>query len=284
MAVHYLDDVVLLPAPESEPVVLSDIATNWPYSQTLTIDHTQVAGDLTDFPVLITGDVITNHVFTALPTQTASFLETGVSTANLAGYWNFDETTGTTFADYLGNNNFTASTAAAVGSPGVFGNGLSGNGYAYKTNTTSALKPGNETDFSVSFWVQGSGGSGTDYSFLSNIHTNTTDAGWWLAMNKPGGSFTYFYGKNGTGQNHATGLSMYPLLDGNLHHVVVTFTGMNGGKIIKTYRDGVLVDNKAIAALGASIAYHNTMALRVAYATDAMVDDLAIFTRVLSNA
>jgi len=267
-----------------ERILPSYIASNWPYSQTITIDHTQVAGDLTDFPVLITGDVITDHVFTTLPSQTKSFLESGVSTANLAGYWTFDETSGTTFADYLGANNLTASTAAAVGSPGVFGNGLSANGYAYKTNTTSALKPGNETDFSVSFWVQGSGGSGTDYSFLSNIHTNSTDAGWWLAMNKPGGSFTYFYGKNGSGLNHATGLSVYPLLDGNLHHVVVTFTGMNGGKIIKTYRDGVLIDNKAIAAVGANIAYHSTMSLRVAYATGAMVDDLAILNRTLSAA
>lgn len=267
-----------------ERILPSYIASNWPYSQTLTIDHTQVAGDLTDFPVLISGDVITDHVFTTLPSQTKSFLESGVSTANLAGYWNFDETSGTTFADYLGANHLTASTAAAVGNPGVFGNGLSANGYAYKTNTTSALKPGNETDFSVSFWMQGSGGSGTDYSFLSNIHTNTTDVGWWLAMNKPGGSLTYFYAKNGTGQNHTTGLSIYPLLDGNLHHVVVTFTGMNGGKIIKTYRDGVLIDSKAISAVGGNIAYHSTMAFRVAYATGAMVDDLAILNRTLSAA
>jgi hypothetical protein len=218
-------------------------------------------------------------------TQAVSLLNSGVSSTNLVGYWDFNATSGTTFSDQIGTNHLAATSSGVVGNTGIFGNGLTADGtnYASLANMSGELKPADGDAFSISFWIDdGQTSSGTDYYFLSNFNTNSNDAGWWLVMNKSTGQLTYFYGKNAPGMNHATGIDIDGLLDGNRHHVVITLSGMNYGNNIRTYKDGLIVDDKTVNGSD-SIVYNSSNTLFVSRSTIATIDDLSIFEQVLSS-
>ncbi len=208
------------------------------------------------------------------------------SITGIVGYWNFNETSGSIFNDEVNNNDMYVASGYAFDT-GVIQNGLVNDGShtAYITDPSSVLKPETDDPFSLSFWIDGSESSGLDYHFLSMINACGDDAGWWVQMDKSTGTLTYFFAKNdGAGNNHATTLSITDLLDGGTHHVVLTFSGMSAGKTIKTYRDGILIDNKTISG-GGDISYNSNscMDMYVGGSTVATVDDLKIYRDEISK-
>ena len=172
--------------------------------------------------------------------------------AGLAGYWKFDDASGTTAADSSGNGN----TGTLVNSPkwiaGNTGDAVQLNGSSQYVNVPSSSNfDFGQGDFTLSAWVNLSSAVpvGQTYSILEHGMTNSSTPGFSLALSNTGGgtNVVFSIGAGGSLVTLQTPGSFNPLnstyyseinvCDGGWHQITATRDASGNGRI---YIDGLL--------------------------------------------
>ena|GEM_PF-1112059 len=148
-------------------------------------------------------------------------------------YWKFDEASGSTYIDDIGNND-----AIAIITPVPVTGQVSG---AQKFTGTSKLNVAANSsfdfrasdNFSVEFWYNGSSAPSTVKSAIGR-YIPEKNARWWVGLNASDGR-ARFYMSAGTESAVVYGST---ITDGKWHHVAATRNASSG--VLKLYVDGVL--------------------------------------------
>jgi len=189
---------------------------------------------------------------------------------SLVSWYDFQESSGTTYADSHGGNSMTADNTISAGT-GKVGNGKSNSRSALKTSATG-LPGGSASRYTVAFWhkhsyvspiligpsIDNGGNASIDFGFVSGSPSNVS-----LTHRDSSSSRTDI---NTTGVNAG---------DNAYHFIVGWYDGVN---------INLQVDNGTIfstARLGSDAQITNT-AIRIGTGTEK--DSLGVWTRVLSAA
>ncbi len=189
------------------------------------------------------------------------------SIANHVGYWNFDETSGTTATDGSGSNNGTLAGGAKF-APGQFGNAIDFSANSAAKVTTSGL----------------SAGSGArTWSLWANFSSQAASLSRFLLIDKAAGAslvnyagsmtFTLTYNGSNTIQssNYTTGV---------WHHVAGVYDGAGNASL---YVDGQLIGSRSdwgVQTMGTGPGIGNTSAGGQNF--PGLIDEVAIYNRALT--
>jgi hypothetical protein len=201
-------------------------------------------------------------------------------------------------ADYA-NLAPSAVTAAPAGAPTIeagrigagavhISNSRDGSFFNYVTlGAAPELNLGGTVDFTVSFWTKVNSKNG-DPSFLSNKDWRSGGNAGWVIFASGGGNLAWNYTESGSSRVDVG--SSYTLIDGNWHHVAVSFD-RDGNAL--TYYDGVLSSVTFIgpatetldSGLPTNIGQDGTGAYTDGGSVeiDALIDDVAIWRRPLTG-
>jgi Ca2+-binding RTX toxin-like protein len=171
---------------------------------------------------------------------------TPVSNTGLAGYWKFDENTGSTTADSSGNghtgtleNGPVWVSGATQVAPNVSALSYDGLDDQVRVAGSNALTFGTNT-FTVSSFVRTSAG---DRSILGNF--NGTNRGWGLYLYNTNRVNFFAYGNAGINDTSFAA----SILDNQWHHLAAVFTRSGSGNALVTI--GMYVDGNLIGTTGA---------------------------------
>lgn len=259
--------------------------------------------------------MISNAFSTVISPAAKLTVFAGAITNDMVVHLTFDNT----YADSSGNGNNATNVNNPTFGPGFLGDaihvdssGLPANnpatnnyvtlGYPNDLNFGSDLDSGGATDFSISFWVKILS-QHDDKPFISNKDWDSGgNPGWVVASQRNGIKWNYrddAINEPGIGSSRRDSHSVAPQLeDGGWHHVVVTFARHSEGKI---YVDGVLMDTSSLAPDSTNIvgsADTSSIGWSINIGEDgtgtytdntggaalnAMIDDLAIWRRVITD-
>lgn len=220
-------------------------------------------------------------------TALAILLAVSSAHADLVGYWNLNEGTGTTANDLSANRNHGTLTAVAGGAVPtwtVSGGGRTGlpGDYALNTSVQGCVNVPDSASlhitnsWTLAAWVWD---NSSNYGHVFSASSAHNSRKWLLQTSGYGGGSNYFWSDTGnTGFNKSLGY-ITPL--GAWRHLAVTYDGAN----LRTYGDGVL---KTTIAQTGSLAAWDTLHLGAAAnnsgalgsAVNGLIDELAIFNTV----
>ena len=211
-----------------------------------------------------------------------------VHASDLAAYWPFDEGTGTSVADSSGNGNDGTTAGATQWVGGRMGGALQFDG-----DTAIVTVPHSESldfgdDFSVVFWVQTTQAKADIAAWwnggwiINKDMPGQADCTDWDIANV-GGTIVFI---TGNAENDADDLLVSsPINDGEWRHIAITRERESGLKTI--YIDGV---EDVSEAHGPGLAVSNEIDMTIgghpggaAHAFEGILDDMAIYNRVLSQ-
>lgn len=171
----------------------------------------------------------------------SAVVSTGVCQAQPApiGYWNFNETSGTTANASVGSINGTLNGGVAF-APGA---GIQGGAIQFDVSTTGLVNMGDNFAFpagsyAIQAWVKTNPGDTVAMAPVSK-HTSTIMSGYFLAINDASGigssavNKAYFYASNGV-----SGVSTLNVNDGNWHQLVGVYDATNN--FTQSFVDGTL--------------------------------------------
>lgn len=204
-------------------------------------------------------------------------------TSNIIGYWNFDETSGSTFTDQTGSNDGTWTDNAdndfsGESVTGYFGNGILLDGVDDRINFGSDSSIDSIVPLTVCMWVNPiTFGSG-----YKNLITKTNNGG--------SDGWDFYTGSGIVGLSTWNGGYKQPggLTTGSWQHICVTWDGSAGAGGIDNYLDGTHLPN-AGAGWGSSSG-DDANALVLGQRTGGSLglngsfDELRIYNRKLTNA
>jgi len=217
-----------------------------------------------------------------------------LNTNGLVGLWSFngDDISGTTAYDRSGSGNNGTLTNGPVVTDGKVGqaldfwpNGSDTNAYVTMGDPASGVLDFGTGDFSVGFWMKGSGysgqGSSANVALAKKNFVTFTNAGygfWYGSTNLM--SFTM---ANGTTAYSAT-QTVSTVADNQWHHYVGTRSGTS---TITLYVDGVQVNNNATASGSVSnsvdfIAGTDSSVAPNDRNADAVIDEVRVYSTALS--
>jgi glucose/arabinose dehydrogenase len=193
--------------------------------------------------------------------------------AGLAGYWKLDETSGSNYFDISNYANHLTKGPQTTSGIGKINGGLSNNGSSFGANRQYTL--GNPLNFSSSttpsfaFWLKV-----TSLQSPTRLIETPSDYGWGVE-----------YLPNGSMQLITYGISVvnWPSVvaaDNNWHHYTLTHDGTNA----KLYKDGTLVSTQAYQASWVQADRVLYVGGDQSYPLRGIVDEVGIWTRVLSVA
>ncbi|OGZ04884.1 MAG: hypothetical protein A2845_00070 [Candidatus Lloydbacteria bacterium RIFCSPHIGHO2_01_FULL_49_22] len=211
--------------------------------------------------------------------------------SGLVGYWSFDgkDISGTTAYDRSGQGNngtLTNGPAATIGKIGqafnFFPNGSDTNAYANMGDPVSGMLDFGTGDFSVGFWMKGTGYSSQGSSVnvaLAKKSYNSVGTGYGFSYGS--GNILAFTIANGTTAYSANDVSA-TMNDNTWHHYV----GMRSGGMMSLYRDGMVRGTNATVSGSCSTASGLIIgadsALDGGRNANVIVDDVRIYSRALS--
>jgi hypothetical protein len=157
---------------------------------------------------------------------------------NPAGYWHFDEDSGTSAYDSSGNNNTgTLSATGVTWAAGKINAGLSFNGTKYVTMGTPSTLEFNNTSFSIVSWFNT---TTTSTTRIAGSGLSTWNSGFSLGLNSSScstGCVAGDLGANGTQANTVLFETTTTFNDGNWHQAVMVID--ETAKTAQIYVDGV---------------------------------------------
>lgn len=217
------------------------------------------------------------------------------ASAAIVAKWSFNETSGTTAVDSVGEFNGTLSPSGAVFVPG----GISGGAVSLNRSANGFVNMGNvlgltSGNFSLVAWIRMNAGDQTPDCILLGKHAAFTRNGYFLHVNQSSGlamqstNKVFFY-EGGTGvaqiQRVETPLSTTSVNDGNWHQVVAVYR-VGGTKSI--YVDGAPAEDtkpsqpfigNAVAFLIGGVNESGIPRGRIT----ALVDEVQIYNHALSD-
>ncbi len=170
--------------------------------------------------------------------------------SGLAGYWRFDDGSGSSATDSSTNGTTLTLTNSPSWSTGKMGTSLTffpggsdTNAIASVTDPASGVLDFGSGDFSVAFWAKGrgytaQGSSGNMLVGKKNVDSSSA-AGWYFGINSS--SIPQMNVNNGSTEIYPGGGTA--LSDDAWHHLV----GLRAGSTVKLYSDGVLVSSGTLA-------------------------------------
>ncbi len=216
---------------------------------------------------------------------------------SLLGWWRFNEGSGSTASDSssAGNNgtltNFDTSTAWT---PGLIGGALSFDGTDDFVELGNILNFDSTTPYTISAWTNRQS-TGTDDTIISRTdYTDSTlQRGYWFGFIASGNLNFTLNSDNSTGdQIRVDSTTLFGA--GTPHHVALSYDGSLSASGVKMYVDGVedattltndnlsgTTLNSAPTRLGGSVDTSG-MPLASLYNFDGVLDDVAVYSRVLT--
>lgn len=204
-------------------------------------------------------------------------------TSNIIGYWNFDETSGSTFTDQTGSNDGTWTDNAdndfsGESVTGYFGNGILLDGVDDRINFGSDSSIDSIVPLTVCMWVNPiTFGSG-----YKNLITKTNNGG--------SDGWDFYTGSGVVGLSTWNGGYKQPggLTTGSWQHICVTWDGSAGAGGIDNYLDGTHLPNAGASWGSSSGDDANALVLgqRIggSLGLNGSFDELRIYNRKLTNA
>lgn len=270
-------------APEMVVDFDSDM-TSWSGKQKVTVDNTKVSGsvDLTDFPVLIKDSAISSAVYAAMQSGELNDNSALLADGSLEGYFRFESNGNDESSN--ANNLTPVNTPTYVSSR--HGNGVdledASSQYLWKDDPTGLDLTG---DVALSFFVTPesiAAGRATivDMSFNGE---NEADNILFRASSNSSGKLEWFH-EYSTGSNEIKESTAVHLFAGVRTHVCLQRDTAN--KVIKVYVNGRFVENISYTNQATGGSNGDLWIGRNAAGEyfDGVVDDLAIFSRLLSPA
>ena len=232
-----------------------------------------------------------------------TFLVTGTSFAacpnNITAYWKLDETSGSAYEDFIGDND-GAPNAAAAPTPDSDINSINGAQAFNSTTLTGIDVPANRTfdwygseSFSIEVWVKTDGTAPASAQVVIGRDDDNTDLNWWVGIASDGrAAFTLFDQAN-QGEEYTVGVGTADISDGAWHHVVLVRDATVGATATIVYVDG----NEEFNNSGTPIDYSSsgfgspTAPLNIGYQIyenvpqfhfDGSIDEVALYDRALT--
>jgi prepilin-type N-terminal cleavage/methylation domain-containing protein len=241
---------------------------------------TQYASNLQTayFPEVISGGT---------PTISSLYNPTG-----LVGYWNFDESSGSSTIDRSGNGNIGTWAGTAIGTNGTYyagGKVGSGSGIFDGATTWVGMPSSTSlqvTNVTVSAWVNVSSASFASIHFIDGFG-NTGVVGYWIAVNSP----NKFEGSVGNGTTESQLASTGSLSPNTWSYVAMTFDGTTQTLYINGVVDststsvsGNLAGYGTLSGAGSGFDIGNIVGLSGTRYLSGQVDDVRVYNRALSPA
>jgi fibronectin type 3 domain-containing protein len=205
-----------------------------------------------------------------------------------AGWWKFDEGTGTSTADSSGNGH----TGTLVNSPtwvsGQNGPGaLSFNGGTSEVTASGSGTLANlySTGLTVSAWIKPTGSGGGSGGRI--VDKDNNDSGWFFAMS---GTTQVKFTSDQDTSGVTTRTSAASISLNTWQHVLVTWTGTAGGANVHIYINGVQADGASTDGTGPEFTDSATpltignRSVDSARGFAGAIDEVRIYNRVLSTA
>ncbi len=200
--------------------------------------------------------------------------------AGLVGYWNFDETSGTTAADSSGNNNIGTLINGPVWTAGKYGNALSFDGTNDYINIGSLNGLDTTQSITLEAWV--------------NFNNIDDPAERYIIGSRPisaGSDTISLAGMNGGmrifTQNQGRGVSFFGAVSNNTWNHIVGVREVNGtNETLKLYVNGVLKGTNTYTSLSIIPNYWAIGRLggTAAYYYKGLIDEVKIYNRALTAA
>jgi Concanavalin A-like lectin/glucanases superfamily len=202
-------------------------------------------------------------------------------TSNLAGYWKFNESSGTA-ADSSGNGNAGTLTGATYTTPGKLGGGVlfGGDGDFVTFGQPAALNI-TGTVITLACWVRIDGaGGGTATGLQTLIAKDDTSGMQWRLLLGDSRDNVLFQAQDSSISVNTTNFTPFTL--GTWHHIAVVYNGST----VTFYVDGV---SRATPAATTSITTHASNVILgkaggVNYYLNGALDEVRIYNRALSGA
>lgn len=200
------------------------------------------------------------------------------------GFWQFEETSGTTAVDTVGTRPATWTGAVELGRPGASAGSraalLRGSDTMY--GRTSATLPSSASALSAECWVNFASGR-TQQAMMEQAPGDNTNGDWLLYVEAGvGAKITFRVTNDASGLVNASDPADNRQGTG-WHHVVGTL----GAGTMRLYVDGVQVASAAVTrtvAKSAGNLWFGRLASATSYALDGSLDDAAVYNRELSAA
>lgn len=202
----------------------------------------------------------------------------------LAGYWKFDDGSGTSATDSSGNGN----TSTLVNSPswttGQIGGALSFNGTNQRAYvpSVSALNFASGVPFSVSAWIKTSQTvpGGNNLRFINKFTNSPSYKGYIMQIDA--NQKAVFYTKDGTTVNQVSSTST--INDGAWHHIIAVRDILSG--LLRLYVDGVQQSSTSITNGDLSVSSNLNLGVELLLADNVYLngslDEVRVYNRALS--
>ena len=233
----------------------------------------------------------------AMFTLTVTGLAMAACPDGITGYWKLDETSGSTFADFIGGNGAVVPEGANGPDPaaGILINGaqrfVAGDQDRLQVSASSAFNWTSNDDFSIELWIQTEGDIDPSGTMVA-IARDEGNSQWWIGMN--GDGLASVWVQDGSGARISGVGAGADISDGNPHHVVFTRDGINnintfyvddnaGVEIATTGGAGDFVNGFTSADAPLTLGHMNNDG-SLGYYFDGYIDEVAVYNKVLTAA
>jgi alpha-L-fucosidase len=201
------------------------------------------------------------------------------ASSGLAGYWKFNETSGTTAADSSGNNNTGTVSGATWTTGGKNGGALSFDGINdfVSVNNSSSLSL---TQFTVAMWVNLTNLPAANSYYALAVKGADMAENYELLVGYPNAGGIHFPVK-WTDGNRSGDSSSTQLAAGNWNHVVLTYDGASAKVYINSVLDTTKTYNKTPLANTGQLIIGNESAM--SRYLKGKLDEVRIYNRALSQ-
>ena len=207
-----------------------------------------------------------------------------LTTTTLAGWWKFDDASGTTAVDSSGNGNTGTLTNGPTWTTGTIAGGLSLDNSNDYVNIPTSSSLTLLSALSISFWMKKTSLSGEDDLVSKSTDGSVVEYG----VNSVGDEISFFYTSGGSLYGHET--TSANLSTGTWYHVAVTYSDAADSAVI--YINGVAKTTSSSGYDGDPATHSlesNGEPLRIGRiasgeAFDGIVDDVRVYNGALSAA
>ena len=227
-------------------------------------DNATVERDWTEVNVSVTSTV-----------DTSSFVDWDRS---LAGYWDFNENSGSTISDGSTNSNSGNLVNGPQWTTGRFGTAINFDGTSKSVDISDDESLDITGEITLEAWINSLSTGG----YHAIVHKRADEvANYHMGLWQGNNVYFRFY-NNGTEYHHETTSS--PITTGNWHHVAVTFNEANN--TVKIYVDG---EQEYIDSSETGTMQTNDLPVQIGYISDSLyafngsIDEVKIWNRALSQ-
>jgi predicted lipoprotein with Yx(FWY)xxD motif len=146
----------------------------------------------------------------------------------ITGYWKLDETSGSPYTDFIGDNNAVTGTGDPDPAAGILINGaqrfVAASFDGLNVSASSAFNWTSEENFSIELWIQTDGDIDPSSSMVA-VARDDGSMQWWIGMNSAGLASVFLVDTSGAAINGIGDGA--DISDGNPHHIVFVRDGVN---------------------------------------------------------